>query len=46
MAAAMAVVQSLPPRSTILMPDNLYFNVILALDLAFVPWGITYKQVG
>ena len=45
MAAAMAVVQALPPQSTILLPDNLYFNVVQALDLVFVPWGIKYRQV-
>ena len=44
MAAAMAVVQSLPGRACILLPDNLYFNVVQALDHAFVPHGITYKQ--
>ena len=45
MAAATSVIQCLPAGSTILLPDNLYFNVVQAMDLVYRPLGINYVQV-
>ncbi len=33
------------PGTTILMPDNLYFNVIQLMELVYQPLGIRYRQV-
>jgi cystathionine beta-lyase/cystathionine gamma-synthase len=45
MAAATSVIQCMSPGSTIILPDNLYFNVVQAMDLIYRPLGIQYVQV-
>lgn len=45
MAAIQAVLQTLKPGDHVLLPEDIYFTVILLVEEVFGQWGITYTKV-
>ena len=45
MAATNAIIQALPPRSHIIIPDDVYHGFTSLADSMFANWGIAFDQV-
>ena len=45
MAACNAVLQSLSPNTTVILPSDLYFNVRKLMDFVYARWNLKYVQI-